>query len=84
MTAITSAEALTVELRAQLVRSRRTPSDVASLLNLGKSQVSARLNGRMSWKIDELFAVAELCGIPLSRMVAAAEAEVAVERQVPA
>lgn len=65
---------LTVGLRiAGLLRANRlTQADLGAELRLDRAAVSRRINGRISWKLDELALAAGLLGVPVADLMAEA------------
>ena len=45
-------------------------ADLALTLNRSQAQISARLNGDVPWRVDELQLVAERLEVPLSTLLA--------------
>lgn len=76
-------ELLNDELRAMLARRRRSHRDMGVALGVSQTQISARLRGEAEWKFADLWTVAEWLDVPLSRLIAAVEAEAPAAR-VPA
>lgn len=50
-------------IRAEMGRHRITQSTVAAHLGISQPSVSARLSGRTSIDVDDLFAISELIGV---------------------
>ncbi len=57
------------EVRAHLARSRKTQRDLSELLGISQPQVSARLRGSVVWDVDEIAAIAQWLGVPVSDLV---------------
>lgn len=72
MSSATRSEALNAEIRAWMARRRITQSEVAGPLGVTQTQVSARLWGRIAWRVDELWIVTDLLGIDLPTLLTAA------------
>jgi transcriptional regulator with XRE-family HTH domain len=73
MAASDRTEALNREVRAQIVRTGRTRRAVAEGLDVSLTQLYARLRGEVIWSADELWAVADLLGVPLATLISSAE-----------
>lgn len=56
-------------LRAELARADVSQADVAELLGVTQPQVSARMLGKIPWRVPELQAIARHLGLPFSRLV---------------
>jgi hypothetical protein len=74
---------MNLEIQANLIRQRRTKENLANVLGVSRTQLYARLRGDVDWSPDELWTTAELCGVALADLVAAAEQQAAPET-VPA
>ena len=53
-------------VRAEMARQGITQTVLAEKLGLSQTQVSARLRGRVPFDINEITAVADMLGVPLS------------------
>lgn len=53
-------------IRAELARRKKSQNTLAIHLNVSQSWVSARLNGRTPFDINELDAIAKFLDVPLS------------------
>lgn len=56
-------------VRAELARRRIKQGDVADKLGVSRQNVAQRLNGTVDFRISELIAIAELCGITVAELV---------------
>lgn len=56
-------------IRAELARADVSQAAIAELLELAPSQISARVKGRIPWRLHELQAIARHLGIPVSVLV---------------
>jgi transcriptional regulator with XRE-family HTH domain len=63
----TAREPIAAEVRAELARQNKSQRDVAEVLGLGQPGVSLRLQGKRSFRAEELTSLAEWLGVPLSR-----------------
>ena len=61
-------------VRAELARQGRTQTDLAGVLGITQSQISARIRGRVPWRLEELAAVASYLGTPLTVLIGEAAA----------
>ncbi len=61
-------------LRAEMARRRVTQAQIAEVLQISQAQVSARLNGGVRWRVDELVKVCRLLGVGISDVVKEAAA----------
>ena len=62
------------EVRADAARQELTQDQLAAKAGMSKATLSRRYAGEYPWNIDELFAVARVLGVPVSRWILAAEA----------
>ena len=56
-------------IRAELARHNKNQGDVAQLLKTTRQAVSRRLLGHVPFRIDELQQIAEMLGIPVSKLI---------------
>lgn len=56
------------KLRMRLLEFDYTQEDVARKTRLGRASVSARLNARKPWTLDEMYDILDMIGEPPSRM----------------
>lgn len=57
-------------VRAEMARRKITQRQVAEKLGISQTQVSRRLDGTVSFNVDELEAVAQVLGLPVALFVA--------------
>lgn len=57
-------------VRAELARAGISQSTIADSLGITKSGVSRRMQGRISFRVSELCAIADLIGIPVHVLLA--------------
>jgi transcriptional regulator with XRE-family HTH domain len=57
-------------IRAELARAEVSQAQVAALLDIPPSQVSARLKGRVHWKLAELQKLARHLNVPIAILAA--------------
>jgi len=62
-------ETVGATVRAEMARRKVTQQQVAAVLKIAQTQVSRRLNGQVSFNVDELQAVANLLGLPVQDLV---------------
>lgn len=65
-------EGVAAEIRAEMARQRKTGVELASLLNRTQQSVSRRMNADVDISLDELAAIAEWLGKPVSHFLAPA------------
>lgn len=68
-------ETVGATVRAEMARRKVTQQQVADVLGIAQTQVSRRLNGQVSFNVDELQAVAHLLGMSVQSLVASPAAE---------
>lgn len=73
----TPTEATGANVRAEMARRKISQTTVAQHLGRSQTAISHRLNGRVPFDINELTAIAQLLGVPLSDLLAGTEAGVA-------
>lgn len=56
-------------IRAEMARHGLTQTALADALGITQPGVSARLRGRIDWRLGELQAVAEVLGVPLDTLL---------------
>lgn len=56
-------------VRAELARKGKTQADVSEVLGITRQGVSRRMLGSVDFKVSELYAIAELCGIPVTTLI---------------
>lgn len=72
---------LNAELRAVLARRGCSHTEASADLGVAQTTLSGRLRGSTDWRFVDLWEFSERFGVPLSRLVAAVEAEVQAERE---
>lgn len=70
MTDQAAAATTNAAIRAEMARHNVRQASLAEAIGISQAQVSARLSGRLDWKLSEIRAVAALLGVPLSTLVA--------------
>jgi len=58
-------------IRAELARAGISQTAAARALGLADSSLSRRLNGRHSFRVSELYALADLIGVPVHAFIGA-------------
>jgi len=66
----TTTQRVAAEIRAGLARRGLTQGDLAAALGLSQAAVSRRLTGEVPIDVEELTAVADWLGVPLSALLA--------------
>lgn len=56
-------------VRAELARQGKRQVDIAEQLGFTRQALSKRLHGHVDFRVAELHAIAELLGIPISKLV---------------
>lgn len=56
-------------VRAELARRRIRQTEVADRLGVSRQNVSQRLNGTVDFRVGELIAIADMCGITLAELI---------------
>lgn len=56
-------------LRAEMARAGLSQTAVAELLGINPSQVSARMRGRIPWRVAELQIIAHHIGVPMADLI---------------
>ena len=56
-------------IRAELARADVSQSAVADLLGISPGQVSARIQGRIEWRLSEVQAIAAHLNVPIGKLV---------------
>lgn len=64
-------EHVATEVRAEMGRQRATQRQVGEILGISQPQVSARLRGEIAFNTQELGALAEAWGVPVSNFMPA-------------
>jgi transcriptional regulator with XRE-family HTH domain len=62
-------------IRAELARRGKTQEDLAEALGIARQNISQRLRNRVSFRIEELQAVADFLGIPIADLLINHESE---------
>lgn len=62
-------EAVSTEVRAHLARNRKTQRDLSEVLGISQPQISARMNGDIAWDVNELAAIADWFGVPVTALI---------------
>ena len=62
-------EFVTENIRAEMARRRVTQKDLANILGIAQSRISARMSGKYSWQLDELIPVADALGISVETLI---------------
>lgn len=57
------------KLRGAVSSADLNQADIAAVLDLSPSQISARFTGRIAWRINELQAIAEHLGVPVASLI---------------
>lgn len=65
----TARDAIAAEVRAELARQNKTQRDVAEAIDMAQPVVSLRLQGKRSWRAEELARLAEWLDVPVSRFI---------------
>lgn len=65
----TITERVAANVRAEMARNGTTQADLAEALNLPQSSVSARVRGRVPFRLDEIELASAFFGVPLSELV---------------
>lgn len=73
-TPLTPTAGVGANVKAEMARASITQTTLALALGLTQPQVSARLSGRVPWRIDEVVTVASLLDVPLATLLAGIEA----------
>lgn len=73
MSELNRARAVNLELRAAIVRSGQKQVEVARALGMKPVLLCERLSGRTGWRVRELFAIADIVGVPLAEIISAAD-----------
>lgn len=68
-------DALNLEIKAMMVRRRRSQTEFAKALGIAQAQLSLRLCGKITWRITELWQVADLLGCTVLDLLASADAD---------
>lgn len=77
-TSLAAAAIVGSNLRAELARANRSQAWLAERLNIGQSQVSQRLSGKVPIDVNELAQIAALLNVPLADLLRGVEAPTAV------
>ena len=56
-------------VRAELARKGKTQADVSEVLGITRQGVSRRMLGSVDFKVSELYAIAQLCEIPVTTLI---------------
>jgi predicted transcriptional regulator len=56
-------------IAAEMRRRKVSQTVVATHLNLSQAAISARLRGKVDWRLPEIIAVAKLLDVPLSALI---------------
>jgi ribosome-binding protein aMBF1 (putative translation factor) len=56
-------------IRAELARAGFDQKDLAEWIGVHPSQISARMQGRIEWRVSELRVIAEHLGVPLATLL---------------
>lgn len=54
-----------LKLRGKIRETKLTEAKLANLLNISKSSISSRINGKSQWKIDEIEKTCKILNIPV-------------------
>lgn len=60
---------MSTEVRAHLARNRKTQRDLSEVLGISQPQISARMNGDIAWDVNELAAIADWFGVPVTALI---------------
>ncbi|WP_010540412.1 helix-turn-helix domain-containing protein [Dietzia alimentaria] len=64
-------QAVAMNIRAELARTGISQTAAARALGLADSSLSRRMNGRHSFRVSELYALADLIGVPVHAFIGA-------------
>lgn len=62
-------QVVATNIRAELARAGISQTAAARALGLADSSLSRRLNGRHSFRVSELYALADLIGVPVHAFI---------------
>lgn len=65
----TATRQIALRVRNQLTAHRMPQTELARTLGLAKSGITRRLNGEQAWDVNELVAVAQTIGCPVSELI---------------
>lgn len=65
----TSRGDIAANVRAELARKQLEQKDIAAALGKSNAAISERMNARLSWRIDELQAIAQLLDVTLDQLL---------------
>lgn len=68
-------EAVAEEIRAELARQSKTYASVCRAVGMNKNTLTARLNGRRPFNLDEVAAISSFLGLSLMELMERTEAE---------
>jgi len=68
-------EIVSMEIRAEMARQRRTQGDLAPALGLAQVSLSKRLTGVVAWSTDEIECAARELGVPIEQLVTPARGD---------
>ncbi|MGN6245160.1 MAG: helix-turn-helix domain-containing protein [Motilibacteraceae bacterium] len=62
-------DSVSANVRAEMARRGLSQTDVAAILGVSQVSVSARLRGKVAWRIDDLTALARHFGMPVADLL---------------
>lgn len=62
-------DSVSANVRAEMARRGLNQTDVAAILGVSQVQVSARLRGKVAWRVDDLRTLAAHFGLPTSALL---------------
>lgn len=62
-------ELIGARVHAAMWRARVTQKQLAAALDVDQGSVSRRLRGRTAWKVSDVVAAAQLCGVDMSELM---------------
>jgi transcriptional regulator with XRE-family HTH domain len=68
-------EIVSMEVRAEMARQRRTQGDLAAELGLAQVSLSKRLTGVVAWSTDEIEQAAKVLGVSIEQLVTPARGD---------
>lgn len=65
----TITERVAANVRAEMARNNATQTDLAEVLDLPQSSISARVRGRVPFRLDEIELLSAFLDVPLSELI---------------
>lgn len=62
-------DSLSANVRAEMARHGLTQADVATILGVSQVSVSARLRGKVAWRVNDVQVLAAHLGIPTTALL---------------